>query len=98
MKKGQKKPRHYFYGIEGLYIISHGEWSDPELRDTLTGRKCNYYDVENAIYSDFVSMLEYENPYITAEQIDFRAEEEFDQYVYNNSDLVWEFFNNACYR
>lgn len=40
-----------FYGIEGIALIGHGGWCDPELY--YKGKSYNYYDVEDALWSEF---------------------------------------------
>lgn len=40
-----------FYGIEGIALISHGGWCDPELY--YKGKSYNYYDVEDAMWGEF---------------------------------------------
>lgn len=40
----------YFRGVEGVEMIWHGEWSDPELR--YDGYVANYWKVEDALYAD----------------------------------------------
>lgn len=38
-----------FYGTPDVYIIWHGEWSDPEL--LYNGHLYNYYDIEDCLYN-----------------------------------------------
>ena len=44
--------KKWFYGIYGIEFIWHGCWSDPEL--IWHKKSFNYYDVENALYSDYM--------------------------------------------
>ena len=37
-----------FCGIRGVYLINHGEWSDPELR--YKNYICNYWDIEDSMF------------------------------------------------
>ena len=38
----------YFYGIYGIRLIWHGDWSDPEL--IWHKKSFNYYDLENYLW------------------------------------------------
>lgn len=40
-----------FYGIEGIAFNWHGQWADPTI--TYKGHEFNYWDVEDALYSNY---------------------------------------------
>lgn len=41
----------YWRGVEGVTMIWHGEWSDPELE--YDGKVANYWDVENTMWERY---------------------------------------------
>ena len=47
---------NYFYGIYGIRMIWHGEWSDPEL--LWHGKSFNYYDVETPLWHEYKEVCE----------------------------------------
>lgn len=47
-----EKPRVWFYGIEGIQIISNGEWSDPTL--IYKGKEISWFNMEDSLYNDFL--------------------------------------------
>ena len=52
---GARKP--YWYGIPSVQFISHGEWSDPEIK--YRGRYYNAAVAENECYAIWRDLLEY---------------------------------------
>ena len=42
------KDKAWFYGIQGIEFVWHGEWSDPTL--IYKGREFNYYDIETPMW------------------------------------------------
>ncbi|WP_300924534.1 hypothetical protein [uncultured Clostridium sp.] len=58
-------------------LIYHGDWNDPEL--VYNGRSYNYYDVENALWNDYIND-NYIDP-IRVDPSDIEIDEEFTQYV-----------------
>lgn len=45
-----------YRGVPGAILVSHGEWSDPEI--LYKGKEINYYDVEDGLwmrYNDFMN-------------------------------------------
>lgn len=72
-----------WYGIPGIRMIWHGEWSDPELE--YDGYVANYWDVENILYG-YAQDDGIENP---------DDDDVFAQYVRDNADeaksLIQEF-------
>ena len=48
MIKGKSTKREYWLGIRGVYMIWHGQWSDPELK--YKNHICNYYDIEDSMF------------------------------------------------
>ena len=57
MNQNKKKIKHnklvekYFYGVDGVEFIWHGEWADPEVR--YNGHTYNYYDLEDSLLSTY---------------------------------------------
>lgn len=43
--------KNYWRGVEGVTMIWHGEWSDPELEHD--GKVANYWDVENTMWERY---------------------------------------------
>lgn len=43
--------KNYWRGVEGVTMIWHGEWSDPELE--YDGKVANYLDVENTMWERY---------------------------------------------
>lgn len=69
----------YYRGCENVRIITHGEWGDPDLISEIDGTEyCfNYWDIENALWSNFCED--------TKTQDDMEnKEEEFSKYVKEN--------------
>lgn len=48
--------KNYFCGICGIYVVSHGEWADPEI--IWRGKSFNYYDVVDALSEDYEETTE----------------------------------------
>lgn len=74
----------WFYGIYGIELISHGAWSDPELK--WHGKSFNYYDVETPLYNDYKEACDFHQTQPT--------EEGFKKYVKRNAWLVREYLQN----
>lgn len=74
----QPRGPHYC-GLKDLTIISHGEWSDPEIYDARTGLVFNYYDIEDPIVAEYRD-----------EGYDDEDDETFINYVKNNADFVYD--------
>lgn len=63
----------WWYGVPGIRMIWHGEWSDPELE--CDGYVANYWDVENTMYE-----------YALEDGIDADNDDVFAQYVRDHAD------------
>lgn len=74
----QPRGPHYC-GLKDLTIISHGEWSDPEIYDARTGLVFNYYDIEDPIVAEYRD-----------EGYDDEDDNSFINYVKNNADFVYD--------
>ena len=68
-----KGKENWWYGVPGIRMIWHGEWSDPELE--CDGYVANYYDVENTMYE-----------YAKEDGIDADNDDAFAQYVRDHAD------------
>ena len=87
----------YFYDIEGIEYIGHGDWADPEL--AYKGKTYNYYDLEDALYDDFKERVNSGEIVISTEGYEdlprgskeTQAEEDaFEKFVKDNKDLAYE--------
>lgn len=81
VKKSRKIGDDNFYGVPGIKFIWHGEWSDPEVE--YKGIRFDYYDLEDPLWDEYKSEMEEEG-----KKADMS---EFDDWVYDNKDLVYEF-------
>jgi hypothetical protein len=73
-----------FYGIYGIRLIFHEEWSDPEL--VWHGKSFNYYDVENYLWDCYEEECIEENREVN--------ENEFAIWVKKNANLTRECLQN----
>lgn len=78
----------YWYGIEGIYLIWHGEWSDPEIE--YNGVKINVHDVEDAMWSIYQAQIE--DGELKA---DVNSDEDFEKFMLDNSSEVISLFCEA---
>lgn len=46
----------YFYGIYGIRLIWHGNWSDPEI--IWHNKSFNYYDLETPLYETYLEEIQ----------------------------------------
>lgn len=44
--------KQLYRGVGGVYILWHGEWTDPELE--CNGMRVNYWDVEHTMYGHYL--------------------------------------------
>lgn len=65
-------------GCDEISLISHGSWADPDLYAVIDGMGCyfNYWDIENAIWEDFLE----ETGHKDSESEDPAVENEFNEY------------------
>lgn len=75
-----KNNKKWFYGIYGIEFIWHGSNSDPEL--IWHGKSFNYYDLENALYSEYKD--EYPNG----------NDDDFDIWIKKNAHIAREYLQN----
>ena len=82
-------------GVPRVYMIWHGNWSDPELELVRGCFSCiaNYFDVEDAMYADFKEYIKEENMNLTPDSDE--EEEAFDKFCVENKDLVYMYLQNA---
>jgi hypothetical protein len=66
--KSSEDKEKWWYGVPGIRMIWHGEWSDPELE--CDGYVANYWDVENTMYE-----------YAKEDGVDADNDDVFAQYV-----------------
>lgn len=71
---GEVEP-DWFYGVDGVEYIWHGEYADPEV--WYKGELFNYYDLEDWLYSDFI------------ETTGSKDSDEFAKWVKNNPNNVY---------
>ena len=66
----------YYRGCENVRLVSHGDWSDPDLISEIDGTKyCfNYWDIEEALWDRFCSET-------GTNDNEENKEEEFSKYV-----------------
>lgn len=76
------KKKEFWRGVEGVELIWHGEWSDPELR--YGNVVANVVDVEECLSSSFEEAMGIEDTW------DGNHEEEFSQYCRDNREEVIE--------
>lgn len=67
----------YYCGAEGVELVSHGEWSDPEL--VWEGLSFNYWDIEDALWGMFC-LDKAEDSGLSVMEIDSKADEYEDEY------------------
>ena len=70
-----------FYGIPKIYMIWHGQWSDPEIM--YKEKLYNYWDIEGAFYSMWEE-----------EKADGTFEGTFEDWMMNNHDTVYGYFDD----
>ena len=87
VKKSRKIGDDNFYGVPGIKYISRGEWGDPEVE--YKGIRFDYYDLEGPLWDEYKSEMEEEG-----KKADMS---EFDGWVYDNKDLVYEFAENMIH-
>jgi hypothetical protein len=76
-----KNNKSWFYGIYGIEFIWNGPWADPEL--VWHKKSFNYYDVENALYSDYME-----------DKSENKTDLPFDIWVKKNSYLARYYLDN----
>lgn len=74
-----KTVKPLFYGVPNVYMISHGEWADPELeyKDHLF----NYYDLENLLNEEYEECK-------NSGEIDKNIS--FEKYVKDNQNYIYD--------
>lgn len=75
-----RKKNEFWRGVEGVTMIDHGEWSDPELR--FGNVVCGYYEVEDTMWWKFMYEVNPANP--------DDCDDEFNKFCCENRDLVIE--------
>lgn len=48
-----------YRGVPGAILVSHGEWSDPEV--LYKGKEINYYDLEETFWGIYNEFMKYES-------------------------------------
>lgn len=101
-KTGEVEP-DYFYGIEGVEFIDHGEWADPEV--VYNGKTYNYYALEDTLYDDFKDRVASGEIIINTdgyEDLPRGSKEEqaemdaFENFVTENKELVFEILDELA--
>lgn len=83
-------------GCKDIKMIWHGEWNDPELVTEYDGVEYwfNYYDIENALWEDFLESegIEEKDTYDENGNISDEYENEFSKYCQDNAYtyLIWD--------
>lgn len=70
---------NYWRGCKGIYLIWHGEWSDPELM--CDEYVANYWEVENFLWYNF---LEDHPEFTDRDSGTTKCEDAFDDYCQDN--------------
>lgn len=73
-----------FYGVKNVYMISHGEWADPEIK--YKNYLFNYYDLEDTLNEQYEEDKQ-------AGNIDKSIS--FEDYIKDNQDSIYEMLDNA---
>lgn len=78
-KELDEEEKPLFYGVPNVYMISHGEWADPELeyKDHLF----NYYDLENLLNEEYEECK-------NSGEIDKNIS--FEKYVKDNQNYIYD--------
>lgn len=87
VRKSRKIGDDNFYGVPGIKFIWHGATEDPEVE--YKGIRFDYYDLEDPLWDEYKSEMEEEG-----KKADMS---EFDKWVYDNKDLVYEFAENMIH-
>lgn len=76
-------------GCKDIKMVWHGEWNDPELVTEYDGVEYwfNYYDIENALWEDFLESegIEEKDTYDENGNISDEYENEFSKYCQDNA-------------
>jgi hypothetical protein len=77
-------------GCDGIRLISHGEWSDPDLVAEIDGVEYtfNYWDIEDALWNEFLENegVSEKDTYVEGTyNIADEWEEKFDEYCQANA-------------
>ena len=78
--------KSYWRGVEGVTMIWHGEWSDPELEHD--GKVANYWDVENTMWERYKDLARSEG--YTEDELNELGEAGFNKYCQKYKDEVYE--------
>lgn len=85
-----------FYGISKVKFEYHGEWSDPEV--IYKRYSFNYWDVENALWCDFLEEKGIPDYKGSGREFD----NEFEKWVFDNQERVHAMLDDwiygGCYR
>lgn len=76
----------WWRGVEGVQMIWHGEWSDPELLHD--GKYANYWDVEDTMWERYKELARSEG--YTEEELEELGEGGFNKYCQDNAEEIYE--------
>ena len=79
----EKPKAPLWYGIEGIHLIWHGEWSDPEL--LYKGKLFNYWDIDEGMYSIF------------QEETGLNDTDEYNEWMTNNKETVINYLDDVIF-